>query len=143
EYGAPVIQVLSRDQRRSQILEVDVASGSTSVLAELDYEAWVDLVAAPRYAPGGRLVWCEDRDDRRRVVVDGKPVSSTRWQVRDIIGVFDDAVLATASDEPTEVQVVRFGYDGSETPLTEGQAVHGAVVGGDTTVISRSSLASV
>lgn len=143
EYGAPVIQVLSRDQRRSQILEVDVASGSTSMLAELDDEAWVDLVAAPRYAPGGRLVWCEDRDDRRRVVVDGKPVSSSRWQVRDIIGVFDDAVLATASDEPTEVHVVRFGYDGSETPLTEGRAVHGAVVGGDTTVISRSSLESV
>ena len=49
-------------------------------------------------------------------------------------------MIATASQEPTEVQVVRFGLDGSAEPITTGPAVHGAVVGGPTTVITRSAL---
>jgi len=142
EHGPPVIQVLSRDQRRSQILAVDLRNGTTSVLVELEDDAWADLTAAPRYAPGGRLIWLDDRDDRRRIIVDGEPVSDAGWQVRGIVDAFDDAVVATASQEPTEIHVVRFGYDGSATALTSGPAVHGAVIGGDTTVITRASLAS-
>ncbi|RLV55801.1 S9 family peptidase [Aeromicrobium phragmitis] len=142
EYGAPVLQVMTRDQRRSLLLSVDVASGSTSPLVELADDAWIDLTVTPQFGPGGRLVWCDDLEDRRRVIVDGSPISDPRWQVRGIVGVFEDAVIATASVEPTEVHVVRFGYDGTETTLTEGAGVHGAVVGGPTTVITRSSLLS-
>lgn len=142
EHGSPVIHVLSRDQRRSQILSVDVETGATTVLAELADDAWVDLTVTPQYGPGGRLVWAEDREDRRRIVVDGDAISDVSWQIRGLVGVYDDAVIATASQEPTEVQVVRFGYDGSATPLTEGQGVHGAVAGGPTTVITRATLAS-
>ncbi|OUZ12779.1 S9 family peptidase [Aeromicrobium sp. PE09-221] len=142
EHGGPVIQLLSRDQRRSHILSVDVTTGVTTLLAELADDAWVDLTIAPQHGPGGRLVWAEDREDRRRIVVDGEPISDAAWQVRGLVGLDDNAVIATASQEPTEVQVVRFGYDGSVTPLTEGRGVHGAVVGGDTTVITRASLDS-
>jgi len=139
-HGNPVLQVLSRDQRHSQVLSVDVLTGATTVLRELHDEAWVDLVDAPHFGPGGRLITVEDVDDRRRVVVDGVAVTPDDWQLRGLIEVFDDAVLATASSEPTEVQVVRFGFDGSVTPLTEGHAVHGALTGGPTTVITRSGL---
>lgn len=142
EHGAPVVQVLSRDQRHSQILGVDIASGGSTVLVELRDDAWIDLSATPRFAPGGRLVWCADREDRHRVVVDDRPISDPSWQVRDIVGVFKDSVVATASQEPTEIQVVRFGYDKETVALTGGAAVHNAVIGGPTTVISRAALES-
>lgn len=139
-HGDPVLQVLSRDQRTSQILSVDVATGTTSVVRELRDDAWVELSAAPQHSPGGQLVTIEDVDGWRRVVVDGSAVSPEGWQVRGVVETFEDCVVATASHEPTEVQVVRFGFDGTVTPITEGAAVHGAVVGGTTTVIVRSGL---
>jgi dipeptidyl-peptidase-4 len=141
--GPPVLQVLSRDQKASQVLAVDVATGATTVLRATADPAWVELSSAPHHAPGGALVTVEDVDGWRRVLVDGSPVTPDGWQVRGIVETFADAVLATASQEPTEVQVVRFGLDGTVTPLTTGAAVHGAVVGGPTTVVVRSGLEAV
>lgn len=140
EHGAPVVQVMSRDQRSAQVLSVDVADGSTETLRELSDAAWVEVTSAPRRAPGGRLVTVEDVDGARRLVVDGTPVGSPEWQVRGIVSTHPDAVVVTASAEPTEVQVLRVGLDGDVVALTSGQAVHGAAVGGGTTVISRSAL---
>lgn len=145
EHGAPVLQVLSRDQRSARVLSVDVADGSTETLRELSDAAWVEVTSAPRRAPGGRLVTVEDVDGSRRLVVDGTPVGSSEWQVRGIVSTHPDAVVVTASAEPTEVQVLRVGLGGTSDvePLTSGQAVHGAAVGGGTTVVSRSALDAV
>lgn len=140
EHGDPVVQVMSRDQRSAQVLAVDVASGATRVLRELTDPAWVEVLSTPRFAPGGRLVGVEDVDGDRQVVVDGTPVGPAGWQVRSIVSTHPDAVVVTASSEPTEVQVLRVGLDGDVVPLTSGQAVHGAAVGGPTTVVSRSAL---
>lgn len=137
-HGAPVLQVLSRDQKTSQILSVDVASGRTEPLRDLSDPAWVELSSAPRHAPDGSLVSVEDADGWRRVLRDGVAFTPDGWQVRGLVDVFEDCVIATASQEPTEVQVIRFGFDGVVTQITEGAAVHGAVVGGPTTVIVRS-----
>ncbi|MGH3456780.1 prolyl oligopeptidase family serine peptidase [Aeromicrobium sp.] len=139
-HGDPVLQVMSRDQRHAQVLAADTSSGSKRVLRELVDDDWVEVTSAPRYAEGGRLVTIEDIDGMRRVVADGKPISDLTWQVRSIVSTHPDSVIATASQEPTEVQVVRFGLDGISEPITAGPAVHGAVVGGPTTVITRSAL---
>ena len=139
-HGDPVLQVMSRHQRRAQVLAADITSGTTRVLRDLADDDWVEVAGPPRYAEGGRLVGLEDIDGMRRVVVDGEPISDQTWQVRSIVSTHPDAVVATASQEPTEVQVVRFGLDGSTDPITTGPAVHGAVVGGPTTVIVRSAL---
>lgn len=139
----PVLQVLNRAQTRSLVLGVEVASGGTHPLRELADPQWVELSATPTLDPAGRLVTCEDLDDRRRVVVDGQPISSADWQVRSIIECFEDAVLATASATPRDVQVVRFGLDGSEDALTSGPGVHSAIVAGPTTVIVRATLDAV
>jgi len=139
---SPVLQVLSRDQRRSLVLEADVATGATTILRELADEAWVELSSAPRRDGAGRLVTVEDTADRRRVCVDGTPISGDQWQVRSIVAADEQGVLATASDDPTEIHLVRFGHDGSAEVLTEPGGVHGAVVGGGTTVVVRSELAS-
>ncbi|MEO6605526.1 MAG: prolyl oligopeptidase family serine peptidase, partial [Aeromicrobium sp.] len=141
--GDPVIQVLSRDQKSSLILSIDVASGRTTTLRELTDSAWVELSAAPRFAPGGVLVSVEDVKGWRRVLVDGSPITPDGWQIRGIVDVFEDCVVATASEEPVEVQVVRFGFGGAITPITDGAAVHGALIGGPTTVITRAALETV
>ena len=142
DHGSPVIQVLSRDQKSAEIRAVDVASGATTLLRELSDPAWIDVMSAPRFAPGGRLISLEDVGERRRVVVDGDPLSDTAWQVRQLVTTDDDGVLALASIEPTEIQLVRFGYSGSAEAITSGPAVHGAVVGGPTTIIVRSDFES-
>ena len=140
-HGDPLLQVLSRDQRRAQILAADVTTGATRLVRELADESWVDVTSAPRYADGGRVVTVEDvTDGRRRVVVDGEPIGDESWQVRHIVSTHADCVIASASQEPTEIQIVRFGLDGSCEPMTTGAAVHSAWVGGPTTVIARSSL---
>jgi dipeptidyl-peptidase-4 len=148
EHGDPVLQVLSRDQRTSLVLAVDVATGATRTLRTLTDPAWVEVLSAPRHAVGGRLVSVEDVETEagsweRQVVVDGVPVGPAGWQVRGVVSTHPDAVVVTASQDPTEVQVVRVGLDGSVEPLTSGAAVHGAVVGGGTTVVSRSALDTV
>lgn len=142
EGSDPVVQVLSRDQRSSLVLSADPGTGATTVLRELTDDAWIELSSAPRRDEGGRLVTLEDTGDRRRVCIDGVPVSGDAWQVRGIVDVSEAGVLATASAEPTEVHLVRFGLDGTEHVLTEGVAVHSAVVGGPTTVVVRHELAS-
>lgn len=139
-HGAPLLQVLSRDQKSSQVLSVDLATGSTSALRELRDDAWVELSSAPRFTPGGRLVTVEDVDGWRRLVVDGTPVTPDEWQVRSIVETFEDCVVAAASPEPTEIHIVRLGFDGTVTPISDGPAVHSAVIGGPTTVIVRSGL---
>ena len=139
-HGDPLLQVMSRDQRKARVLQVDVATGSTQVLRELADDDWVEVTSPPRYAEGGRLVGLEDVDGMRRVVVDGEPISDLTWQVRSIVSTHPDSVIASASQEPTEVHIVRFGLDGSAEPITSGPAVHGAVIGGPTTVIIRSAL---
>jgi len=141
EHGAPLLQVLSRDQKHSQVLTVDAATGATAVLRELRDQAWVELGPAPRWTPSGALLTVEDAGGWRRVVLDGEPLTPDGWQVRDVVATFDDAVVVTASHEPTEVQVLRCGFDGSLEQVTQGRGVHGAVIGGGTTVISRVSLA--
>ncbi|MCW2830787.1 MAG: family peptidase, partial [Aeromicrobium sp.] len=138
--GDPLIQVLSRDQKASQVLSVDVATGRTTLLRDLRDDTWIELASGPRRAPDGSLVTVEDVDGWRRVLRDGVAVTPDGWQVRGIVDVFTDAVVATASQDPTEIQVVRFGFDGSTTLMTDGAAVHGAVIGGPTTVVVRSGL---
>ena len=74
---------------------------------------------------------------------DGSPITPDGWQIRGIVDAFEDCVVVTASQDPVEVQVVRFGTDGAVTPITEGAAVHNALIGGPTTVITRSAVDAV
>ena len=66
------------------------------------------------------MVWTDDVDDVRRVVVDGEPVGDPRWRVRTVLGADADGVLVSASDEPTESSWCAFGWDGATTELTSG-----------------------
>jgi dipeptidyl-peptidase 4 len=70
------IQVQSRDQRRTLVLEVDTSAafdtrGDHGVVRRYD-DAWVELVpGTPTRLTDGRLVTAADRDGLRRLLVDG------------------------------------------------------------------------
>lgn len=140
--GPPLLQVLSRDQRAAQILSVEVETGETRVVREYRDDDWVELLATPQYAHGGRLVTVEDDDRARRLVVDGEPLTPENWYVRSVVRAGEEDVTITYSVDPAEVHVARVRWSGDTTELTEGRAVHGAVAGRDTIVITRSGLDS-
>jgi dipeptidyl-peptidase-4 len=140
-YGDPVVQVTSRDQKRSRILTVDPSSGEGSLIRELNDDVWLDQVeGVPALGAGGRLVTCEDSKDTRRVCLDGQPVSPPGLHVRTVVAVGDEGVVVTASTEPTEIHLVRISYDGVVTELTSGSAVHSGDSEGGTTVVARGAL---
>lgn len=150
----PLVLVQNRRQTRDQVLEVAVAAdgaalGATRVLEEHANDQWIDLVhGTPAYTPDGRLV-CPLNDmaaDTNRLTVDGRPFTPAGWNVRAVLDVTDDDVLAVvqrapeiASEMPDawagsgaasdaeslfgghdarSFDVVSMGYDGSVAPIT-------------------------
>ncbi|WP_289008484.1 prolyl oligopeptidase family serine peptidase [uncultured Thermomonospora sp.] len=138
----PLIVVQSRDQRVMRVLQVSPADGATSVLHVSHDPVWLEIVRGlPARTSGGALVWTvEDADtDTRRLTVDGVPVTPPGLQVRSVLGVDGDAVLFTASEEPTEVHVWSYA-PGELTRLSEGQGVFGGARAGKVTVLTASRL---
>ena len=150
----PLVLVQNRRQTRDQVLEVAVvadgaALGATRVLEEHANDQWIDLVhGTPAYTPDDRLV-CSLNDmatDTNRLTVDGRPFTPAGWNVRTVLAVTDEDVLAVVQRAPeiaTEVprawagsgaasdaeslfgghdarsfDVVSMGYDGSVAPIT-------------------------
>ncbi len=138
-----VMQVMSRDQRRSQVLRIDLdgTDPQTVLLAEPSDPAWVDLVVGvPALAPDGRLITTVDDGDTRRLAVDGHAVTPRGTQVLGVLSVSDAGVLATVTAEPTEQHLARIGFDGQITRLSEGSGVHTGAAGGDTVVVASNRL---
>ncbi|MDN5856842.1 MAG: S9 family peptidase, partial [Actinomycetia bacterium] len=139
--GRPLVQVMSRDQREAQIRGVDVESGRTELVRTLRDDTWIDLfIGAPAYAPDGRLVTVEPADDTNRVHLDGEPVSPVGLHVRSVLSVDAEGVLVAASEDPTQLHVVRIELDGALTYLSTAPGVHGGASRGGTSVISRTAL---
>jgi dipeptidyl-peptidase 4 len=130
------ILVVSRDQRRMQLLEVS-PDGSTSVLGETTDPQWVDLPSgAPRRMADGRLVTIRaDRDaDAYRLVIGEDDVTDPTLQVRSVLAV-SEAVLFTASeDDPTQVHLYRWTREGGVERLSDEPGVHTGAGAGPVTV---------
>ena len=114
----PGILVQNRRQTRDQVLRVELDGGAsdkatetdisgtalkTTVLEEHRNEQWLDIVlGTPCMTPDGRLV-CARNDmehDTNRLTVDGTAFTPIGWQVRQVLGVDDDAVLAVVQRTP-------------------------------------------
>ena len=100
-------------------------AATTTLVRELTDEAWVELMSAPRDAPGGRLVTLEDATARQTLFVDGTPSPPTAGRSARSSRSTPTASIATASEEPDRgpgrpLRLRRGGH-----PLTEGAAVHG------------------
>lgn len=118
----PLVLVQNRRQTRDQVLEVAVAAdgaalGATRVLEEHANEQWIDLVhGTPAYTPDGRLV-CPLNDmaaDTNRLTVDGRPFTPAGWNVRAVLDVTDDDVLAVVQRAPEIATEVPRAWAGSD-----------------------------
>ena len=144
----PLIVVQSRDQRRTQILVADRATGTTSLLRADTDPHWVDIVpGVPAWTADGRIVWTVIQDDTRRLVAAtpdelssgrAEPVTPAGLQVRDILGVDDRTVLFTAWDDPTQISLWSYG-PGGVTRVSQGAGVFAGQRAGGTTVITGRS----
>jgi dipeptidyl-peptidase-4 len=142
--GPPLALVVSRDQRRTRLLEIDPATGRTRVVREASDPEWVDVIAdTPLRLDDGRVVEvAADRGvDTNRLTVDGVPVTPPGLQVRDVLDA-TDAVLLRASDDPTEIHVWRWDEAGP-VRVSEERGVHSAEAGGDVDVLVSSGLDAV
>jgi dipeptidyl-peptidase-4 len=145
---APLLVVQSRDQKELRLLEVDPATGQTTVLrADVD-PIWTDIVpGVPARTAGGAIAWVADAGGTRRLLVAppgelaaAAPVTPDGLQVRAVLDVDGDTVLFAASGaDPTQVGLWQAGPDGlAELPL--GPGVHAGWRGGGTTVASSRRL---
>src|ERR1019366_7212459 len=143
EHGLLVV-VQTRDQRTTRILEVDAATGTTSVLREATDACWVDIVGGvPARLPDGTLVWTADRDGAKRLIIDDEAVTAAELEVRDVAGVDGDVVVFRASTTPTEGGVYTWSHhDGLRPMLPEGvtPGVWRARRAGGTTVLTGRDL---
>ena len=139
--GPPLVLVMTRDQRHTQLLEVEVATGTTAVVAEAEDDAWVDVVrGVPTRLPDGRLVTTVEADGTRRLVVGGEPVTPPGLQVAEVVTAGDTGVLLVATDDPTEAHLWLLEPDGSLRRLTEPGGHHAGTAGGPTTVVVTRTL---
>jgi dipeptidyl-peptidase-4 len=119
--GHPLtLAVQSRDQRTVRVLTADPDTGATRERWTDTDEIWVELVeGSPAWLPDGRLVTAADRDDARRLLLDGIPVTPDGFQVRRVVATGTDGVVVTGGPEPTEIHLWRVTADGDPEPLTD------------------------
>ena len=138
EHGLLVV-VQSRDQRRVEIRDVDVASGRSSLRTALTDPVWVELVPGSPSWWESRLLTVADHGGTRRLFVDDEPVTGDDLWVRSIAGTGAGGAWFTASTDPTAVDV--YVHDGTSVRRhSDGTGVHGVVVGGDVVVVSAAGL---
>src|ERR1700761_4262781 len=145
----PLIVVLNRGQTRMQLRRVDPATGATTLLREDADGQWWDIVSGvPAGADDGRLAWVADPGGAKRLILgtwaehaDGtaEPVTPASLQVRQVLDVYGDTVLFTASGEPTEIGLWSHGPDGLVQVSADGGLNAGRRAGG-TTVLTRRTL---
>ena len=123
----PTLVVQTRDQRTLAVLDVDPVTGATTERHRQTDPAWVELVPGSPAWVGERLLTVVDREDTRRVCLDGEPITPIGVQVRRVIDVVGEQIFVAATLEPTEVHVARAGADGTFAWLTEQPGVHGGV----------------
>lgn len=149
---APLLTVMSRDQRHQQVVEVDTATGHTRVLHERSDAAWVEWITGlPRWMGSELLVHHDDLvEDTRRVVAvrDGqeRALTPTGLQIGAVLDVDDasETLLVQATDDATRTAVYRVRHGQADTVGTLPHAWQMGFAGGaladDTLVVMASDL---
>ncbi len=141
--GALLLQVQSRDQRSTQVLEVDRTTGRTSLRRADTDPRWVELVpGTPDLTPDGRVVTvsASTGNDTYTLLFDDEAVTPDGLQVRSVRGVTTSGVVVVASTESTETQLYRVRWDSTLDALTDAPGVHDGVTGADAVAVHATSL---
>ncbi|MFF5076901.1 prolyl oligopeptidase family serine peptidase [Actinoplanes sp. NPDC000266] len=135
EHGLLAV-VQNRPQTVMRVLEVDPATGTTAVIAEMVDDAWTPIVpGVPRRTAAGELIWTEDREDTRHLTVAGEPVTPPGLQVAELLSVDGDTLLFAATEEPTELHLWTWSRAGGLHQITTAKGVHTGSRSGGSTVI--------
>ena len=134
-----LLHVMSRDQRRTQTLDVDTSTGTTTLRRQDQDDVWLDVVTGvPALLPDGRLVTTSDLDGARRVLVDGEAVTPADIQVSDVVSVGEEGIVVAGTDDPTEAHLWHVAPDGVLRRLTEPGGYHlGRLAGGAVALSTR------
>jgi dipeptidyl-peptidase-4 len=126
----------SRDQRRLDLVEVDLASGNQRTLLTETSDTWVPLHHGLRFLADGRFLWLSERSGFEHLYLhdaDGKPLralTSGEWTVDSLLAVDETAGLAFIDgtrDSPTERHVYAVPLAGGEPRrLTSAPGMHQA-----------------
>lgn len=137
----PFAAVQSRDQRHVQVCGIEPGTGAITVLAEQRDDAWVQLVPGlPARTGSGALVSTADRENTRRLLVAGRPVTPPGLQVGAVLAVDGHRVLFTASgDDPAETHLWSHDPQRGLRRLSGEPGVHGGTCRGGTTVVTTRS----
>jgi dipeptidyl-peptidase-4 len=140
--GHPLtLLVQSRDQARWQVLAADARSGATKVVAEDHSDSWLQtLPGVPAWTDDGRLVFVREEEDTLRVTLDGEPVTPPGLHVRRVVKAGTDVILTASREDPMGSQLWRVSLSGDLTALTEESGVHDGVVGGESMVVSMTTM---
>ena len=142
--GRALLSLFTRDQARLELRELDPTTGGTTLVRALTDDAWVELLAGtPRRLDDGRLLHGVDLGETRRLALDGTPFSPEGVQVRQVVSVEGEAVLALVSPpEPVgSIVLAELRFDGSVVVLSdEDGVVSEAASGGGTVVVAQRAL---
>lgn len=138
--GPPLIALQTRDQKRVEIRSIDQDTGATTLLATETDDIWVEIApGVPAWTPDGRLVRIGVSQGGYRLIVDDKEVTPPSMQVRSVLDVGGDILFTATESDPTQVHVYRADGAGV-TRVSTSDGVHGAVRGGEVTVLSSWTL---
>jgi dipeptidyl-peptidase-4 len=138
----PMLHLAARDQHTMRVVEIDVASGATTVVHEDTDPHWLEIVpGVPDRLPDGRLVVTVDDQDTRRLMVGDQIVTPVGLQVQAVLGVTAGGIVFSASTEPTEQHVWSLP-DGADAavPLTSAPGVHSGASASEVLVTIAASL---
>ncbi|PYC72119.1 S9 family peptidase [Streptomyces tateyamensis] len=146
--GPALLLVQARDQRSQLLLTVDPETGATSTLRTEQDPVWLELFpGVPAWTPGGALLQISDEPGHRALLADDRALTGAEWHLRAVLAVgrTEALVLASAGEAaedwtPGLVSLLEVPLDGSGPRMLRTGAALDAVRGGDTTVLSQSSL---
>ena len=140
-HGAPLLVVMTRDQKLQQVLAVDLTTLATSVVDEIVDDCWVDAVpGATRWSPDGRLLTLrvDEVNDVYRLALGDGWLSPADLQVRGVVDVDAAGVLVTSAPAAHLCALVRVGWDGTTSLVGSDDGwVVGRSAGGTDVVVSR------
>ncbi len=137
-----LLSVCARDQQTIVVLRASASDGTTTELWRDSNNTWVDLVSgSPALTKSAQLVVVADRDDVKRILVDGNAVTPISLNVRSLISVSDEAIVFMANEitHPEAVSAWKWTPSSLEG-LTELDGNHSIAIGGPTTVIRRATI---
>ena len=125
----------SRDQKKLELIETDLATGKQRTLVTETGRTWVPLHNSLRFLEDGRLLWSSERSGFEHLyVIDANgratALTSGEWPVDNVVAV-DEAMgfvyFSAGKDSPLDVQVYRVSLQGGAIErLSKPDGIHRA-----------------